>query len=66
MEWIIPLAALVVLVLVAGWLLRLVRNTIQTVLLVLFLLLALYFIFGIGPTALWEQIYLRFRDLQNR
>lgn len=66
MEWILTLAALVVVVLVAGWLFKLVKNTIQTVLLVGFVLLALYFIFGIGPADLWEEIYRRFRDLQGR
>jgi hypothetical protein len=55
-----------VVVLVAGWLLKLVKNTMQTVLLVGFVLLALYFIFGIGPADLWGEIYQRFRDLQGR
>lgn len=66
MEWILTLAALVVVVLVAGWLLKLVKNTMQTVLLMGFVLLALYFIFGIGPADLWGEIYQRFRDLQGR
>lgn len=57
MEILITLAALVIVVLIAGWLLKLVKNTLQTVLLVAFLLLALYFIFGIGPGTIWQQIY---------
>ncbi|WP_035986733.1 hypothetical protein [Leptolyngbya sp. KIOST-1] len=56
MELLIVLGAIVVVVVVFGWLFKLVRNTIQTVLLVAFLLLALYFLFGIGPGVVWEQI----------
>nr|WP_228038057.1 hypothetical protein [Nodosilinea sp. LEGE 06152] len=52
----IVLGAIVVVVVVFGWLFKLVKNTVQTVLLVAFLLLALYFLFGIGPGAVWEQI----------
>lgn len=56
MELLIVLGAIVVVVLVFGWLFKLVKNTIQTVLLVAFLLLVLYFLFGVGPGAVWEQI----------
>ncbi|MGG6242311.1 hypothetical protein ACQ4N7_27165 [Nodosilinea sp. AN01ver1] len=56
MDLLIVLGAIVVVVLVFGWLFKLVKNTIQTVLLVAFLLLVLYFLFGIGPGAVWEQI----------
>ncbi|MGF1566989.1 MAG: hypothetical protein ACFCVD_02745 [Nodosilinea sp.] len=56
MDLLIVLGAIVIALLVFGWLFKLVKNTIQTVLLVGFLLLALYFLFGIGPGALWEQL----------
>jgi predicted tellurium resistance membrane protein TerC len=55
-ELLIVLGAIVIAVLIFGWVFKLIRNTLQTVLLVGFLLLALYFLFGIGPAALWEQI----------
>lgn len=60
MELLILLGAIAVIVIVVGWLFKLVRNTVQTALLVGFLLLALYFFFDIGPGAVWEQIQLWF------
>ncbi|MBU6230620.1 MAG: hypothetical protein KGQ93_13160 [Cyanobacteria bacterium REEB459] len=57
MEILVTLAALVIFVLVVGWLFKLVKTTLQTVLLVGFVLVALYFIFGIGPADLWQQLY---------
>ncbi|MFM7472042.1 MAG: hypothetical protein LVS60_01790 [Nodosilinea sp. LVE1205-7] len=57
MEILLTLAALVIVFLVSSWLFKLVKNTLQTVLLVGFLLLALYFIFGLGPGDVWQQIY---------
>ncbi|MFQ4135307.1 hypothetical protein PGN35_003220 [Nodosilinea sp. PGN35] len=56
MELIIVLGAIVIAIVVFGWVFKLIKNTIQTVLLVAFLLLALYFLFGIGPGVIWEQI----------
>ncbi|HIK46515.1 MAG TPA: hypothetical protein IGR64_16795 [Leptolyngbyaceae cyanobacterium M65_K2018_010] len=56
MELLIVLGAILLAVLVAGWVFKLVRNTLQTMLLVAFVLLALYFLFGMGPGLLWEQI----------
>ncbi|MBD1876844.1 hypothetical protein H6F75_25490 [Nodosilinea sp. FACHB-131] len=56
MELLIVLGAIVIAIVVFGWVFKLIKNTIQTVLLVTFLLLALYFIFGIGPDAVWDQI----------
>ncbi|MEO1070084.1 MAG: hypothetical protein AAFW95_13355 [Cyanobacteria bacterium J06638_6] len=56
MELLIILGAIVIAIVVFGWVFKLIKNTIQTVLLVAFLLLALYFLFGIGPGAIWEQI----------
>lgn len=56
MELIIVLGAIVVAIVVFGWVFKLIKNTIQTVLLVAFLLLVLYFLFGIGPGAIWDQI----------
>lgn len=56
MELLIVLGAIVIAVVVFGWVFKLIRNTIQTVLLVAFLLLALYFLFGVGPGAIWDQL----------
>lgn len=56
MELLIVLGAIVIAIVVFGWVFKLIKNTIQTVLLVAFLLLALYFLFGIGPGTIWNQI----------
>lgn len=56
MELLIVLGAIVIAIVILGWVFKLIKNTIQTVLLVAFLLLALYFLFGLGPAAIWEQI----------
>ncbi|WP_017299579.1 hypothetical protein [Nodosilinea nodulosa] len=56
MELLIVLGAIVIAIVVFGWVFKLIKNTIQTVLLVAFLLLALYFLFGIGPGAIWDQL----------
>ena len=56
MELLIVLGAIVIAIVVFGWVFKLIKNTIQTVLLVAFLLLALYFLFGIDPDAIWDQI----------
>lgn len=56
MELLIVLGAIVIAIVVFGWVFKLIKNTIQTVLVVAFLLLALYFLFGIGPDAIWHQI----------
>ncbi|PSR15573.1 hypothetical protein C8255_22425 [filamentous cyanobacterium CCP3] len=66
MDLLIVLGAIVVVVLVFGWLFKLVKNTIQTVLLVAFLLLVLYFLFGVGPDAVWEQIRVWLGDWLGR
>ena len=58
MELLIVLGAIVVAIVIFGWVFKLIKNTLQTVLLVAFLLLALYFLFGIGPDAIWNQIQL--------
>ncbi len=56
MELLIVLGTIVIAIVVFGWVFKLIKNTIQTVLVVAFLLLALYFLFGIGPDAIWNQI----------
>ncbi len=56
MELLIVLGAIVVAIVIFGWVFKLIKNTLQTVLLVAFLLLVLYFLFGIGPGAIWDQI----------
>lgn len=56
MEIILVLGAILVVFLVVSWLFKLAKATIKTVLLVLFVLLALQLLFGIGPSAIWEQI----------
>lgn len=66
MELMIVLGAIVIAIVVFGWVFKLIKNTIQTLLLVAFLLLALYFLFGIGPDAIWDQIQLWFSGWQDR
>lgn len=66
MELLIILGAIVIAIVVFGWVFKLIKNTIQTVLLVAFLLLALYFLFGIGPDAIWNQIQLWLGGGQSR
>ena len=56
MEILITLAVILIVFVIFSWLLKLVQNTVKTVLLVGFVVLALYFVFGIGPEALWEQL----------
>lgn len=56
MEIVVAVGALVVAFLVFGWLLRVVKTTLKTALLVAFILLALQLLFGIGPENLWEQL----------
>jgi predicted tellurium resistance membrane protein TerC len=55
-ELLIILGAIVVAILVFGWVFKLIRNTLQMVLFVGFILLVLYFLFGIGPGVIWEQL----------
>ncbi|MBD2231031.1 hypothetical protein [Phormidium tenue] len=66
MELLIVLGAIVIAIVVFGWVFKLIKNTIQTVLVVAFLLLALYFLFGIGPDAIWNQIQTWLSGGQNR
>ena len=56
MEIIIVVGAVLVAFLVFSWLLKVVKTTLKTALLVAFVLLALQLIFGIGPAALWQQL----------
>ncbi|NJL45233.1 MAG: hypothetical protein HC922_04740 [Leptolyngbyaceae cyanobacterium SM2_3_12] len=65
MDILIVLGAIVVAVLIFGWLLKLVKNTVQTVLLVGFILLALYVVFGIGPVDLLEQLQTWLGNIQG-
>lgn len=56
MEIIVTLVAIAILLLIAGWLFRLVKNTVQTLLLIGFVLLAIYFLWGLEPAVIWDQI----------
>ncbi|NER80470.1 MAG: hypothetical protein F6K42_13010 [Leptolyngbya sp. SIO1D8] len=56
MDIVIVIGALLVSFLVFTWLIRVVRATFRTAILVAIILLVLQLIFGIGPGALWEQI----------
>ncbi|MEO1295425.1 MAG: hypothetical protein AAFW75_06410 [Cyanobacteria bacterium J06636_16] len=56
MEILILVGALLVSFLVFTWLLKVVRATLRTAILVALILLILQLIFGIGPTTIWEQI----------
>ncbi|MDB9527286.1 hypothetical protein PN498_14900 [Oscillatoria sp. CS-180] len=56
MELVIVIGAIVISFLVFTWLLRIVRATFKTAILVAVTLLILQIIFGIGPQTLWEQV----------
>ncbi|MBD0335949.1 MAG: hypothetical protein ICV62_10705 [Cyanobacteria bacterium Co-bin13] len=56
MEIILILGALIVIVLFAGWLFKLVGSTLRTLLFIGFVLLVLWVVFGVGPSAIWQQI----------
>lgn len=56
MEIAIVIVAIVVAFLVFTWLIKVVRATFRTAMLVALILLALQLIFGIGPQALWEHV----------
>ncbi|MGF1522119.1 MAG: hypothetical protein ACFBSF_07355 [Leptolyngbyaceae cyanobacterium] len=56
MEILILVGAILISFLVFTWLLKVVRATLKTAILVALTLLVLQLIFGIGPTAIWEQI----------
>lgn len=56
MEIIVTLVAIAIILIVAGWLFKLVKNTVQTLLLIGFVLLAIYFLWGLEPAAIWDQI----------
>ncbi len=66
MELLIVLGAIVVAIVVLGWVFKLIKNTLQTVLLVVFLLLALYFLFGIGPGTIGQQLQTWLSNLLRR
>ncbi|MBD2425368.1 hypothetical protein [Phormidium sp. FACHB-1136] len=56
MEWAIVLGAIILALLIVGWVFKLIKNTVKTILLVAFLFTALYVLWGIGPADLWEQL----------
>ena len=56
MEIAIVIGAVIVSFLVFTWLLRIVRATFKTAVLVALTLLVLQLVFGIGPLTLWDQI----------
>lgn len=56
MELAILIGSIVISFLVFTWLLKVVKATLKTALLVAVILLGLQLIFGIGPATLWEYI----------
>jgi hypothetical protein len=56
MEIVGLIGAIVVTVLVFTWLIKVVKATLKTALLVAGILLALQLIFGIGPGTIWQTI----------
>lgn len=56
MEILLIVAALVISVLVFTWLIKVVKATITTAILIAVLVLALQLIFGIGPGEVWNQV----------
>jgi hypothetical protein len=55
-EVILLLGALVVGVLFIGWIFKVVGSTLRSLLLIGFVLLVLWVVFGVGPGAIWQQI----------
>ncbi|MEO0757040.1 MAG: hypothetical protein AAFY78_09225 [Cyanobacteria bacterium J06648_16] len=56
MELVVVVGAVVVSILVFMWMLRVVKATLKTALLVAAILLGLQIFFGIGPGSIWETI----------
>lgn len=56
MEFILLVAAVVISFLVFTWLIKVVRATIGTAILIALLVLVLQLVFGIGPAQVWQQI----------
>ena len=56
MGLVLTIGALAVALLVFFWLLNVVKTTLRTAFLVALFLIALWFVFGIGPTDVWETI----------
>ncbi|MDA0266008.1 MAG: hypothetical protein O2890_02930 [Cyanobacteria bacterium] len=56
MELAILVGSIVISFLVFTWLLKVVKATLKTALLVAVILLGLQLVFGIGPATLWEYI----------
>ncbi|MEB3290250.1 MAG: hypothetical protein VKI82_10055 [Leptolyngbya sp.] len=55
MDWMIVLGAIILALLIVGWVFKLIKNTVKLILIVIFLFIALYVVGGIGPIDLWEQ-----------
>jgi type IV secretory pathway TrbL component len=64
MELVILIGSIVISFLVFTWLLKVVKATLKTALLVAVILLALQLIFGIGPATLWEYVQIALPDSQ--
>ena len=56
MELVLTIGALAIVLLVFFWLLNVAKTTLRTAFLVALFLLALWLVFGIGPTDVWETI----------
>jgi ABC-type multidrug transport system permease subunit len=56
MNLLLLIAALVISVLVFTWLIKVVKATITTAILIAILVLALQLVFGIGPDQVWDQV----------
>lgn len=56
MNLILVIAAIAISILVFTWLIKMVKATIGTAILIAAIVLVLQLAFGIGPSQLWEQI----------
>ncbi|WAL59282.1 hypothetical protein [Thermocoleostomius sinensis] len=56
MDWIVLIAALIVMFLVLGFVGQAIKSAISTAILIAILLLVLQVVFGISPTELWQEI----------
>lgn len=56
MDWIIVLGAILLALLIVGWVFKLIKHTVKTILLVAFVFTALYVLWGVEPAVLWDQL----------
>jgi lysylphosphatidylglycerol synthetase-like protein (DUF2156 family) len=56
MDWIVLIAALIVVLLLLGFVGQAIKSAISTAILIAIVLLILQLVFGVSPTELWQEI----------